>query len=246
MPRVNLIPREERLRGRRRQAFIFPVAGAAVLALALGGSYFYFDRQLGQKEKDFESYKSKNASIAKQVSELQRYEDLKAQKTRLLSQITTIYGQRERWSRIMDDLAFVIPADLSLIKINAQVPGAQAVAGSSKASKTAAAGDMIIEGYTKEMNTIAILMVRIGLIPSLTDVTLISAETEYESGIERIHFKVAASLKSPGSPMAIIAPITGEEGPSDVTPTTPTGTTGTTATNRAPQTTPPSGGGVTP
>lgn len=244
MPRVNLIPSDERAREGRRNALIFPVAGATALALLMGGSYFYFDRQLESAESDRESYVSRNAGIARQVNELQKYETLKGDKNKVLSEITTIYGQRERWSRTLDDLSFVIPDDVSLISITAQVPGAQTDAGAAKAKKETQSGDLVLEGYTDKMDTIAILMVRVGLISTLHNVVLISAQTDTEEGVDRIHFKMAASLKSPGSDTAVIAPTTGEEGPADVTPTTPTGTTtGRTGTvSRNGQTS----GGVTP
>lgn len=225
MPRVNLIPGDERARGGRRNAMILPVAGAAALALALGGSYFYFDRQLSSTEDEYESYVSRNAGIARQVKELQNYEQLKADKNKVLAGITDIYGQRERWSRTLDDLSFVIPSDVSLITITAIVPGAKTDGASAKTAKTSAAGDMILEGYTDKMDTIATLMVRMGLIPTLTNIVLISAESDDDGETKRIRFQLAASLKSPGSDTAVIAPTTGEDGPADVTPTTPTGTT---------------------
>src|SRR3989338_613756 len=99
MPRVNLIPREQKEKELRRRAYMLPLAGATLLAVTLGGSYYYFNNKLSDSQQEAENYKQKNASIAKQVSELQRYEDMKKQKQARLSAITNIYSQRVRWSR---------------------------------------------------------------------------------------------------------------------------------------------------
>lgn len=247
MPRVNLIPREEKEKELRRKAYMLPLAGTALLAVTLGSSYYYFNNKLSDAQEEAENYKQKNASIAKQVAELQRYEDMKKQKQARLSAITNIYNQRVRWSRTMDDLAFIVPEEIWLKSIEATVPGAVLKTKDKKAEDDAAAKDVVIEGYTWEMPTVAVFMVRLGLIPSLTDVTLISAEKEELEGRIVTRFKVGATLKqTQETQKPTTAPSTGEQGPSGVTSTTPTtrttptGTTGTTRTSTTPS------GGVTP
>lgn len=245
MPRVNLIPREERERELRRKAYLFPVAGAALIAISLGGSYYYFDNKLSDTRQEAETYLQNNADIARQVAELQRYESVKKQKQDRLSSVTNTYNQRVRWSRTLDDLAFVVPEDIWLVSIEAKVPGAIVKTTTKAAGKETAEKDLVIEGYTWEMPTVAVFMVRLGLISSLTDVVLISAEKKTVKDKIVTNFKIAASLKPAGDVQKpSVAPTTGEQGPSGVTTTTRTATTtgtagGTTGTST-------SGGGVTP
>lgn len=247
MPRVNLIPREEKAKEQRRKAYMLPLAGTALLAVTLGGSYYYFNNKLSDSQEEVENYKQKNAGIAKQVAELQRYEEMKKQKQARLSSITNIYNQRVRWSRTMDDLAFIVPEEIWLKSIEASVPGAVTKTKDKKAEEGGGVKDVVIEGFTWEMPTVAVFMVRLGLIPSLTDVTLISAEKEELEGRIVTHFKVGATLKqTQETQKPTTAPSTGEQGPSGVTSTTPTtrttptGTTGTTRTSTTPS------GGMTP
>lgn len=248
MPKVNLIPREEKEKELRRKAYMLPLAGATLLAVTLGGSYYYFNNKLSDAQQEAENYKQKNASIAKQVAELQRYEDMKKQKQARLSAITNIYNQRVRWSRTMDDLAFIVPEEIWLKSIDASVPGAVFKTKDKKSEdKDGGAKDVVIEGYTWEMPSVAVFMVRLGLIPSLSDVSLISAVKEELEGRIVTHFKIGASLKqTQETQKPTTAPSTGEQGPSGVTTTTPTTrTTPTTTTGTTRTTTPPSGG-VTP
>lgn len=247
MPRVNLIPREEKEKELRRKAYMLPLAGTALLALTLGGSYYYFNSKLSDAQKEAENYKQKNTSIAKQVAELQRYEEMKKQKQARLSALTSIYNQRVRWSRTMDDLAFIVPTDIWLTSIEASIPGAVTKSKEKKSDeKDGAVKDFVIEGYTWEMPTVAVFMVRLGLIPTLSDVTLISAEKEEVSGKIVTHFKIGATLKqSQETQKPTSAPSTGEQGPSGMTTTTPTTrtsptTTGTTRTGSS------TSGGVAP
>lgn len=233
MPRVNLVPTEEKRREFRRQMITLPVAGAAVAIVVLGGSYLYFDWRLRTTESELEQAKQNNASLSKQVAELQKYEDLKAQKQARLSAVTSVYQSRFRWSRMLDDLSFVIPESVSLTKVNGKVPGA--VTTGTTGSRESGQRDLEFEGFTRSMPEVAVFMVRLALIPSLADVTLKKAEVEKSGG--PVHFTINASLNTVGETQRpAVAPTTGERGPSSVTPTgtTPTGTqTGTTGRTTA-------------
>jgi len=234
MPRINLVPKEEQQRELRRQLYIIPVAGALVLAGVLGGSYYYYNNQLSNTEKSLQDIRSSNASLQKQVNELKSYEEVKNKKQTQLNLVTGLYGQRVRWSRTLGDLAFVIPDDCWLISIKAQVPGVE-TAGSSSSSSSESTRDIEIDGYTKGMPSVATFLMRLGLIPSMTEVTLVSAEKEEMASQMVTHFKIAATLKQTGETQGpSTAPVAGEDGPSQVTPTTGTSTTPTTGTSTTP------------
>lgn len=231
MPHVNLVPAEEQRRELRRQLFIIPVAGTLLLLGGLGGSYYYYNSQLSNAQQETESYKGLNAKQANDVAELKKYEDLKNQKQGRRDAVNALYEARFRWSRMLDDMSFVVPAELSLTKVKGMVPGADtgktAAAGSADAKR-----DLTFEGYARSMPDVAIFMVRLGLIQSLTEVTLQLAEVEEIQGQRPIHFIINATLKNVGeTQQPAVAPTTGEAGPSQVTPTgTGTSTSPTTGT----------------
>lgn len=243
MPKVNLVPAEERQRELRRQLYIVPVAGALVLVGVMGGTYYYYNNQVSNAEKQLQDIKSSNASLQKQVNELKRYEEVKNKKQTQLNIVTGLYGQRVRWSRTLGDLAFVIPDDVWLTSIKAKVPGVETAGSASSGSGSqGATKDIEIDGYTRGMPSVAIFLVRLGLIPSVTDVTLVSAEKEEMSSQMVTHFKIEATLKQTGETQGpSVAPVTGEDGPGSVTPTAGTSTTpatgSTTPTGTTPRTT---------
>ncbi len=235
MPRVNLVPREERARELRRRAGLVPVAGAVVLVALLGGSYFYYSTSVDNAQQDLGNIQAKNAALSKQLAELKNYQQLKTQKDAKLSSVQAVYNQRVRWSRILDDLSFVIPSDIWLTSMQASVTGTPVTAcsGSAKPSGdcTQFQPDVLIEGYTheNEMPVVATFLVRLGLLPSLADVNLISAATEKIGNDLVIHFKIGVTLKSPAQVQENApSPATGEQGPSPVVPSAGRTTTGAT------------------
>lgn len=228
MPRVNLVPQEEQAREFRRQMYIFPVAGAVLVLAALGGTYYYYSSQVDNSRQEYANLQKTNASLGKQMQELQQYQDIQNQKQAKLNSVKTVYDQRVRWSRILDDISFVIPSDVWLSSLNASVSGTPVTAGGTIAKaatgSTPSAPDITIEGYTDKaaMPSVATFLIRLGLLPSLQNVTLISADTEKLGTSLAIHFRIGAFLKQNGQAPATPAPAT-------VTPLP--GTTPTTGTN---------------
>ena len=260
MPKVNLVPREEQAREFRRRIYIFPIAGAVLVVAALAGTYYYYSNQVDSSQQEYANLQSNNASLAKQLQELQQYQDLQSEKQTKLSNVENVYNQRTRWSRIMDDISFVIPNDIWLTSLTASVSGTPVSACGSapkpNAGCTQTTPDIVLEGYTDQnaMPSVATFMIRLGLLPTLQNVNLISADTEKIGTQLAIHFRIGASLKQGGESESAVSPTAG------VTPsptmTTPTGTgtstvpgagsstagAGTTTTPAAGST----GGGVSP
>lgn len=243
MPRVNLVPQEEQAREFRRQMYIFPVAGAVLVLAALGGTYYYYSSQVDNSQQEYANLQKTNASLGKQMQELQQYQDIQNQKQAKLNSVKTVYDQRVRWSRILDDISFVIPSDIWLSSLNASVNGTPVTAGGTTpkagAGSTPSAPDITIEGYTDKaaMPSVATFLIRLGLLPSLQNVTLISADTEKLGTSLAIHFRIGAFLKQNGQAPAM-------PGPATVTPLPSTPAAGTTSTPGATPTTSANPGGA--
>lgn len=236
MPKVNLVPKEERSREFRRQFYIIPVAGMFLIVVGMVGLYVYFDQQLESSNEELARYQQNNANQRKEIEELDRYEAISTDKQEKQVQVMLLEEQRHKWSRTLDDIAFVVPDDIWFKSIEGKVPWLLEFTGETRGTADAeVTQDFIIEGRTRSMASIAVFMVRLGLIPSLTNVELIFAEKIEEDGGLVIQFEVGASLAqnlSVSEPA--IAPSAGEDGPSDGTgtgtSTTATDSTGTTAT----------------
>ena len=258
MPKVNLVPKEEKAREFRRRVYIFPIAGAVILVAALGGSYIYYGSQVDNAQSEYDNAKSNNDALAKQLAELQKYQDAKNQKDAKQNDVKAIYDQRIRWSRILDDLSFVIPQNIWLVSLDGSISGKPVTAcgGGSKTNSGCAqlSPDILIDGYTYDMPTVATFMIRLGLLPSLTNVTLASADSEKLGDKIVIHFKIGVNLKPPNEVQdTSTAPASGNyTPPPSSTSTMPTPTGATPSAGRT-ITTPTSssgsgtlGGGITP
>ena len=237
MPKVNLVPKEERAREFRRQFYVVPVASAILVVAFLGGSYVYYNSQLSSTNDQLQNIQASNAGLQPKVAELDSYQEIKNKKQTQLSAVNTIYGQRIRWSRTFDDLSFVIPDDVWLVSINASTPAGTATPGGATGASggNAAGHDVEIEGYTYEMSSVAAFIIRLGLISSLKDVTLESAEKVSVAGRTVVNFKIGASLKQTAANQTSpsVSPTTGGSGNSPMT--TPTGTSTTpTGTSTSP------------
>lgn len=224
MPRVNLVPKEEQAREFRRQFLIIPIAAVALIVIGMVGGYVYYDQKLQSEQEELQILKDNNENQKRQVQELEEYEAVGKEKQDRLAQVTMLDLSRVRWSRTMDDLAFVVPDDIWFESIEGMVPWEISAAQATTESQDY---DFTIEGSTRTMSSVAVFMIRLGLIPSLENVELINAEKEDSEGEGIIKFSIGASLV----PLAdvtqpAIAPSTGEDGPSDGS--TNTDTTGTT------------------
>ena len=77
MPRVNLVPGEEKQRELRRRMYIVPVAGTIILAGILGGTYYYYSNRLDNADRQLQDIKQSNNALQKQVAEMKRYDEIK-------------------------------------------------------------------------------------------------------------------------------------------------------------------------
>lgn len=235
MPRVNLVPIEEQHRELRRRFIVVPIASAAILLIGMGATYVFLDRQVVDADREYRNLVDSNAKLAPQIKELEGYEAKQSEKQTRLTSVVELYSQRVRWSRILDDLAFVVPSEVWFDEIEGTVPNL-VIGDEKKTDQGAADYDFIVRGYTRDMDFVAIMMVRMSLIPALRDVMLISAEKEQtNAGTLAIRFEIGAKLEDVGEvQQPAVAPSTGEDGPAETTTgttgTTTTGTTGTTTT----------------
>lgn len=230
MPRVNLVPIEQQHKELRRRYVFVPVAGTAILLIAMGFTYVYLDRQIAGTEDEYNDLVASNAKLAPQMKELEAYEAKQAEKQNRLNNVIELYSQRVRWSRILDDLSFVVPSEVWFDEVEGNVPNLVVGDTETRADQGGTQYDFIVRGYTRDMDFVAIMMVRMGLIPGLKDVMLISAEKEQtDAGTLAIRFEIGAMLNEVSEvQQPAVAPSTGEDGPSDTT----TGTTGTIGTTR--------------
>jgi Tfp pilus assembly protein PilN len=115
-----------------------------------------------------------------------------------------IYDSRVVWSSIAEEISLLIPEECSLTEITAAVPAsmlAGSAFGGAAPTGAGAGADVTISGEAYTHRDVAELMTRLGLMPQIMDITLVSATkgTSETSG-DVITFQIVARLRPFQSP----------------------------------------------
>lgn len=124
--RINLLPPEvlERQRARRRTVAAFGI-GLLVLVL-IAGFYFLQVFRLSAVEDDVQVQRAENALLEAQIAELQDIAALEDEIDRTRLVLSGLLEDRVLWSGVLRDVSLVIPGEVWLNGITAQVGIAEA------------------------------------------------------------------------------------------------------------------------
>jgi Tfp pilus assembly protein PilN len=198
MKRINLLPPGERDKASREQGLVFALVGLAVLVVALGGVYLMLNRQVATKQDQVNDLQAQIQQVEAQVAELKWAAVLQSQRTSMMTTAEQIYSARVDWSNILEELSLVIPDQVALTELTAQVPADMlpSVGGSAAnaaSTSSASAADITLSGRADSHVGVASFMTRLGLMPQLTNVRLVSS-TENESG-NYVEYQITANLR---------------------------------------------------
>lgn len=183
--RINLIPRSERPRTRTDWGLLAMVGLFIVVIFALGFGYFTFSNVLEQRKQELADLKLQTAALQQQVQALQQYEQLANQRESIQTVVEGIYSSRTLLSDVLDAVSLVVPENswFQTLDLAASDPVPASDTQATTANSGNTAGKISIEGKTYSFEDVSRLIVRLQLIPSLTDVQLTSAnETQKADG----------------------------------------------------------------
>ena len=194
--RINLIPRSERPRTRTDWGLLATVGLFIIVIFALGFGYYTFSNVLEQRKQELADLQVQAASLEQQVEALQQYGQLANQRENIQAVVQSIYTNRTLLSDVLDAVSLVVPENawFQTLDLTASDP---AVASDTTAAAVGTAGKISIEGETYSFEDVSRLIVRLQLIPSLTDVQLTSAtETQKAEGSQLAvkGFSIGASV----------------------------------------------------
>jgi Tfp pilus assembly protein PilN len=171
--------------------------GLVVLVVALGAVYLMFNRQVATKQDQVNDLQAQIQQVNTQVAALKWAQVLQTQRTAMMTTATQIYNARVDWSNILEELSLVIPDQVALTDFTGQVPAAMQPSvsgGASGASATQSTGaDITLTGRADNHVSVASFMTRLGLMPQLTNVQLVSS-TENDTG-GFVDFQITANLR---------------------------------------------------
>ena len=180
--RINLIPRSERPRTRTDYGLLATVGLFIIVIFALGFGYYTFSNVLEERKQELADLQTQTAALQQQVEALQQYEKLASQRDNVQSVVQSIYTSRTLLSDVLDAVSLVVPENAWFQSLD--LTATDPLAASAEVTKaTGSEGRITIAGQTYSFEDVSRLIVRLQLIPSLTDVQLTSAnETQKAAG----------------------------------------------------------------
>lgn len=169
--RINLVPPSERARTSTNFAMLGFVAVAILVVFGLGLAYYMFSNTLDDRREQLTSIQNETQKVQAQVAGLKRYGELDTQRKDVEAVVQGAYASRTLVAEILDKLSLVLPDNvwLSTLDLSTTDPGAAPAEGGTTDSS------ITLSGNTYGFQDIAQLLVRLQLMPSLSNVSLASA-----------------------------------------------------------------------
>lgn len=182
---VNLLPPSERPQARTLPGRALAVgAGGLALVGAMGVLYMSTTQATTQASDEADAVEAQVNQINVQLASLRAAQASSAGQVDRIATVQQLAAGRADWERVFRHLSRTLPAGVSFVRLEATTPTMQTTAAvtgvSATAAPTATAGtaDLALTGYAVSMPRIAELLVRIGAVPELRDVTLVESAVE--------------------------------------------------------------------
>jgi Tfp pilus assembly protein PilN len=187
MTRINLLPPEERSRAAREQGLLLAIVGLIVLVVALGAVYFMSYRQVQNTQTQINNVAAQIDVGNVQLAALRPYQTMQIQRQAMATTAAQILNSRVVVSNVLEEIALLIPANVSLTQLTLTVPPYM-VAGSNDTAAAAAAtttfgastdltltGDSNGSSLYASHDLVATMLTQLGLMPQLMNIKLTSA-----------------------------------------------------------------------
>ncbi len=198
MKRINLLPPGERDKASRERGLAYALLGLVALVVALGAVYLVLNRQVATKQDQVNDLQAQVQQVNSQVAALKWAEQLQTQRTSMNATAQQLYAARVDWSNILEELSLIIPEQVALTDFSGQVPesmqpsvGGDTTGGTTASSQGQAA--VTLAGRADSHVSVASFMTRLGLMPQLTNVKLVSS-TASDAG-DYVEFEITADLR---------------------------------------------------
>jgi type IV pilus assembly protein PilM len=202
---VNLLPSDLRA-ARAKPDWVkvaVPVAAAASIA-ALGFLFLDANKTVSNRQSELNAVQAEIAALPQPKRPVIDADVAAGEAARAVA-LAGVLGGRVSWDGVLRDVSLVLPGNVSLTRLAAQLPPpAPAVApGTEPAPAPAPVAPALptgvtVQGYTKDQASVARLLARLRTVPSLTNVQLESSTREVVGKKPIVRFIVLADIKQPG------------------------------------------------
>jgi Tfp pilus assembly protein PilN len=176
--RINLVPQSARQRTVTNVGLLVLLAVSIVVVFALGFGYYLLNSNLSDRESELADVQQQTALLQGQLTALQQYEQLQSERASTEAVVQGVYASRTLVSGILDAVSRVVPENAWFqgLALTASDPAASSTGKSQTASPTAQRDNKLaVEGRTYSFEDVAQVLVRLQLVPALSEVNLVSA-----------------------------------------------------------------------
>ena len=218
MRAVNLMPRDER--GARLDLGRLPLLVAAGGIVVVTAAAFLLASSASSttdsRKAELQAVEASIASVPATPDSAVSVGTITQERSNRLAALAAALTGRTSFDRVLRDISLVLPSNAWLTHLEAAAPArAVPVPGAAPSTPSGAASDVTIQGAAFSHDTVATVLARLAVVPSLTGVRLTSSELvepqaeEAGAGESRkprakrakpfVTFVVSASVRSEGS-----------------------------------------------
>lgn len=204
MRAVNLLPRQhaEQTRERPNSLVLLAAIGGGAVLLALVAGTLVANRSVDREKQALASARAVLAvtpdhQLSAQTQSF-RQQVLTQREQRSLA-LASALGKRVSWDRVLRRFALVLPDDVWLNSVTANVPldpESTAIATTTSSTLPATATELTIQGYTYSQASVARLLERLSVVPDFMDVQLQSSQSTTVSNQKVINFTIVANIRN--------------------------------------------------
>jgi hypothetical protein len=175
---VNLMPRDER--GARLELGRLPlIAAAGGVVLVTAASFLLASSASGSasdSKAELQAIEAAIARVPKGPGAAVNAGELVQERSNRVAALSAALTSRTAFDRVLREISLVLPADAWLTQLQASAPApAVPLPGAVPTPQTGATKDVTIQGATYSHDSVATVLARLAVVPSLTDVRLTSA-----------------------------------------------------------------------
>ncbi len=205
--RINLVPPSERVRTTTNVSMLALIAGVIVVLFALGLGYYLLNSTLDNRKQELADAIQQREMVEAQAAGLQQYEQLATERAQKEAVVQGIYAGRTLVADILDALSLVVPETVWFQNLNLTAGEPTAGAGSEGATSADSVSEssVSIEGQTYSFEDVAQFLVRLELVPALSEIKLTTAGSGDQTG-EVKSFSITAAvgnIQDPDMPLPV-------------------------------------------
>ena len=202
MQRINLLPPEERRKASRERGLMYALLFLIFVVAVLGVLYVFENQRVSTRNHEVATEQVQLDAINAEIAKLKPFETLQSQRASMNTAASTIVDNRVIWSSIFEEISLLIPDTVRLTGLTATVPP-NMLSGAAAGTAGAATADVVFSGQAASHKDVADFMTRLGLMPQLMNVQLVSAAKAAGSGtsdsgattVSLVGFQITAQLR---------------------------------------------------